>query len=115
MSRFLSGILNYELDFPYCSETQLAIRSCHCILKDYTDGTEMVTVDGGVDSSLSYLRLYFPTAPSGLCQPAQNLWLAKAVVCSLVSTFVCTKSLGEWRGILRSTLQGTTRECEGDR
>lgn len=45
----------------------------HCGLRDYTNDTEMGPVDGGVDSSLSYLRFYFPPAPSGLCEPAQSL------------------------------------------
>lgn len=74
MSRLLSLTLNYELDFPYCSETQHAICSySRCGRKDYTDDTDMSPVDGGVDSSLPYLRLYFPPAPSGLCQPSQSL------------------------------------------
>jgi hypothetical protein len=32
--------------------------------------------------------------------------LAKVVMCSSVSTFVCTESLDEWREVLRSTLEG---------
>jgi len=33
--------------------------------------------------------------------------LAKVVMCSSALTFVCTESLDEWRGALRSTLEGT--------
>ena len=57
----------------------------HCGLRDYTDDTEMGPVDGGVDSSLSYRRLYFPPAPSGVCQPAQSLYARERchVFCSI--------------------------------
>jgi hypothetical protein len=35
--------------------------------------------------------------------------LATVVMRSLVSTFVCTELLDEWRGVLRSTLEGAAR------
>jgi len=38
--------------------------------------------------------------------------LGKAVMCSLVSTFVCAESLDEWRGALRRTLEGDGKEVD---
>jgi len=66
-----------------------SIRPVHslCGLRDYTDDTEMGSVDRRVDSSLSYLRFYFPSAPSGLCQPAQSLYGSESCHVFLSITF----------------------------
>jgi len=59
----------------------------------------MGPVDGGVDSGLYYLMLYFPPAPSGLCQPAQTFYASE--ICHVV--FSINIRVHRIAGVLGST------------
>jgi len=73
---------------------------------------EMGPVDGGVDSILSYIRLYFPPAPSGLCQPAQSFHASES--CHVFSIHVHVHRIAGWiEGSIEEYAEGNSMAARG--